>query len=214
MPGVLFENLSSRTVVACLFQTWAQAPSGASVIAWRTRSVAVNGFWRRTWTQDYQLAWVQTSESSQTGAYLSADPQGNNTATLTYASQTFALGDLRVDEPRDALRIVQGATVPPRRGLAGIGMGRSAALLVPTQPNVNLDFAPPVRYWFTIGDRYETGQALDPSLAIPKQELGFGADDELYLSLLPNNTLSNPLPSSLSPIALRRFSATDGTVEV
>ncbi|MGZ5444601.1 MAG: hypothetical protein ACXW5U_00860 [Thermoanaerobaculia bacterium] len=196
MPRVIFENLSSRAVVACLFQTYANAPSGASVIAWLARTVSVNGFWRREWSPDPQLAWVQSSETSQTGAYVTADPQGKNTATLTYAASQFSFSGLRAEAPQGVLRIVQDGSVPPLRAFTGLGMARAATLLVPTQPNVPLEFSPEPHYWITVGDGYTMGNPLDPSRAAPKKELVFGADDELYVSLLLNNTLSDPIPPS------------------
>lgn len=213
MPGVLFENLSSRIAVACLFQTYASAPSGASVIAWQTRAVAPGGFWKRTWTQEYQLAWVQSSETSQTGAYVTADPQGKNTATLTYSASQFAFADLRTEPPAGVLCIAQDATVPALRASAGIGMARAAVLLVPTQPNLPLAFTPPGHYWITVGDRHTTGKPLDPAAAAPKKELVYGADDELYVALLANNTLTDPIPVSAALLAMRRYTVTAGSPE-
>ena len=67
-----------------------------------------------------------------------------------------------------------------------------------------------------MGDGYAAGKPLDPALAAPKQELVFTVDDELYVALLSNNTLTRPMPLSLARAAVRRFSDSaelDGTPE-
>ena len=89
-------------------------------------------------------------------------------------------------------------------------------LLVPTQPNLPLTFVPPPRYWITIGDSYSAGQALDPSRAAPKQELVFSGEDEVYVALLADNTLTDPVSASFARAALLRFAkcgGDDGTPE-
>ena len=212
MPSLLFENHSSNVVTVCLYQTISDPPAGAGSVAWRTAVTQIGGFWRTDWTPTLNFVWTQVltnpdGGTSSTGQIVTAGSGAGSSVTLTYADGSLVFGPV-VPGTTPGKLIVNQDELVRRGGSAGIGMQGAATILAPTQPNLDLPFAMASRIFLTVGN-YRRGGPVDPATARPVRELVYGSDtDDLYVEMLANNTLSEPVPLTSATTAFLRYQAT------
>jgi hypothetical protein len=151
-------------------------------LAWFTKPANPNTTLTFDWSLDYSFVWCETGELRpgvrfRASQDFPADPQKPELAKVFLdkangAYEFLANAPPNKQPPAGTLGIYTGGNIPSNDISAGIGLGGSPALVVPTSPNLGYTFIPKIKYWIAYGS-FTRGEVLDLNSMTVVQEIDF-----------------------------------------
>ncbi|MDG4816262.1 MULTISPECIES: hypothetical protein [unclassified Micromonospora] len=156
---------------AILFQENPVLPSDAVTLAWMSKMCHPSTTIEYKWTIDYNFVWGQVGTlvpgtQFVAGQILAADLTQNNQVGLSYVDGGFEFGPTGPSGKNGSLIIKQDDSVPgpgnDDQGSVGIGMSGAGTFVVPTVPNLGVEFDPKPTYWLAFGS-FASSEVMDIS---------------------------------------------------
>ncbi len=187
-------NNSTHSGTFCIFQKEPDMNMpDIFTLAWLTKKSHPTSEINFEWEFEYNFVWSKSTtlapgnhiESSQT---WNANLSTLNQVNLDYTEGAYSFNDIRQGSEHGSLSINQSSQVIQHDACVGIGMAGKATLVVPTQPNTEIEFTPKPTYWLIFGD-FKEGEVIDTTTVTKNAlKLEFNASKKLNVSLNADNT--------------------------